>query len=65
VVQAAYRSRFHHPQPDIVERYTSRGIELVRSDRCGAWTLSASGTATCERQSALRYWHHVVLPVEN
>jgi competence protein ComEC len=65
VVQAAYRSRFHHPQPDIVERYTSRGIELVRSDRCGAWTLTAGGTATCERQSARRYWHHLVLPVEN
>jgi competence protein ComEC len=65
VVQAAYRSRFHHPQPDIVERYTARGIALVRSDRCGAWTLSADGNAACERQSARRYWHHGALPVEN
>jgi competence protein ComEC len=65
VVQAAYRSRFHHPQPDIVERYTGRGIEVVRSDRCGAWSLAADGSAECERQTARRYWHHRVLPVEN
>ena len=63
VVQAAYRSRFGHPAPDVVERYTARGIELVRSDRCGAWTLPADGTpAVCERQAARRYWHHGVAP---
>jgi competence protein ComEC len=65
VVQAGYRSRFHHPQPDIVERYTARGIALVRSDRCGAWTLAADGSATCERQAARRYWHHGGSPVDN
>ena len=58
VVQAAYRSRFGHPAPDIVVRYADAGIALVRSDRCGAWTLPADGAAFCERQSARRYWHH-------
>jgi len=58
VVQAAYRSRFGHPAPDVVARYADRNIALVRSDRCGAWTFSADGPAVCERQAARRYWHH-------
>jgi competence protein ComEC len=58
VVQAAYRSRFGHPAPDVVERYAARGIAVVRSDRCGAWSLPAVGTPRCERESARRYWHH-------
>jgi len=58
VVQAGYRSRFGHPAPDVVARYREQGIDVVRSDACGAWTLSSSGTAVCERQSARRYWHH-------
>jgi len=65
VVQAAYRSRFGHPAPDVLERYTARGIEVVRSDACGAWTLpgaaeaaQAAPPAVCERRAARRYWHH-------
>lgn len=58
VAQAAYRSRFGHPAPDVVARYQALGIEFVRSDRCGAWSLTAAGTAVCERQAARRYWHH-------
>jgi len=58
VVQAAYRSRFGHPAPEVVRRYQERGIELVRTDRCGAWTLRPDGAGVCERQSAQRYWHH-------
>jgi competence protein ComEC len=57
-VQAAYRSRFGHPAPDVVARYEQRGAEVIRSDRCGAWTLSAQGAASCERQRSRRYWHH-------
>ncbi|MDP1900958.1 MAG: DNA internalization-related competence protein ComEC/Rec2 [Rubrivivax sp.] len=63
VVQAGYRSRFGHPMPDVVERYRARGIEVVRSDRCGAWTLPATGQAYCEREVNRRYWHHR-MPVE-
>jgi competence protein ComEC len=58
VVQAGYRSRFGHPAPDVVARYVERGIEVVRSDRCGAWTLPAEGAPVCERAVARRYWHH-------
>jgi competence protein ComEC len=58
LVQAAYRSRFGHPAPDIVARYESRGIALWRSDRCGAYTLQPDGGQRCEREAARRYWHH-------
>jgi competence protein ComEC len=59
VVQAAYRSRFGHPAPDVVARYTARAVAVVRSDRCGAWTLPPQVSAgVCQRESAGRYWHH-------
>lgn len=58
LVQAGYRSRFGHPAPEIVERYRSLGVEVLRTDRCGAWTWSAEGSTRCERESAARYWHH-------
>jgi hypothetical protein len=45
VVQAGYRSRFGHPAPDVVARYAERGIEVVRSDRCGAWTWPPTAQA--------------------
>ena len=57
-VQAGYRNRFHHPAPDVVARYGAQGVPLVRSDRCGAWTLPDAGPARCERLRARRYWHH-------
>jgi competence protein ComEC len=58
VVQAGYRSRYGHPAPDVIERYRQRGISFQRSDDCGAWTLAADGSASCERHAARRYWHH-------
>ena len=60
VVQAAYRSRYGHPAPDVMQRYAERGIAVVRTDRCGAWTLQADGAALCQRLAARRYWHHRV-----
>jgi competence protein ComEC len=63
VVQAAYRSRYGHPAPDVMARYEERGIKVVRNDRCGAFTLQSGAAAgllpeVCERQVARRYWHH-------
>ncbi len=61
LVQAAYRSRFGHPAPDVQARYEAAGIALRRSDVCGAWrwhSASADATGTCERERAARYWHH-------
>jgi competence protein ComEC len=56
VFQAGYRSRFGHPAPDVVERYRELGVEVVRSDRCGAWVWRESG-AHCTRAVHRRYWH--------
>lgn len=57
-VQAAYRSRFGHPAPEVLARYADRGISLRRSDHCGAWTWDGHGDGRCERQTRRRYWHH-------
>ena len=56
VVQAGYRSRYGHPAPDVLARYTERGIDVVRSDQCGAW-LWHDGVANCTRNVRRRYWH--------
>ncbi|WP_164962033.1 DNA internalization-related competence protein ComEC/Rec2 [Rubrivivax sp. JA1026] len=58
VVQAGYLNRFGHPAPEVSARFVERGIVLVRSDECGAWTLAADGRAHCERERSRRYWHH-------
>ena len=60
VFQAGYRNRFHHPAPDVVERYRSRGVALVMSPSCGAWQWIAAGPpeGRCERETGRRYWHH-------
>jgi competence protein ComEC len=59
VVQAAWRSRFGHPAPEVLARYDMRGIEVFRSDHCGAlrWR-SDGGPPRCERVAARRYWRH-------
>ena len=56
VVQAGYRSRFGHPAPDVMARYAERGIKVVRSDRCGAWTWR-DAEASCTRDVLRHYWH--------
>ena len=58
VVQAAYRSRYGHPAPEVVARYERRGIAVVGSSRCGAWTREPGGALQCERSVSKRYWHH-------
>ena len=60
VVQAAYRSRFGHPAPQVLARYRALGVDLQRSDACGAWSWDAQGVASCQRETAARYWHHRV-----
>jgi competence protein ComEC len=57
VVQAGYRNRFGHPAPDVMQRYAARGIAMVESASCGAWTWR-DADFTCERERGRRYWHH-------
>jgi competence protein ComEC len=57
-VQAAYRSRFGHPAPEVLARYAERDIGVRRSDHCGAWTWHGRDGGHCQRETARRYWHH-------
>ncbi|MEO8278929.1 MAG: DNA internalization-related competence protein ComEC/Rec2 [Ideonella sp.] len=60
VFQAGYRNRFGHPAADVVARYRSRGIAVVESTGCGAWTWQGDAEVTdasCERQLRRRHWH--------
>lgn len=63
VVQAAYRSRFGHPAPDVAARIRAAGAILVRTDQCGAW-LWHDGVWTCTREVRRRYWHWSLLAAE-
>ena len=57
LVQAGYRNRYGHPAPAVLARYRERGIALVETARCGAWTLDAAGMR-CQRDVRRRYWQH-------
>jgi competence protein ComEC len=53
VMSLGWRNRFHFPNPDVLARYRSRGIRVLRTDRDGAVSLriAPDGTlgVTCER----------------
>ncbi|MBA3597393.1 MAG: DNA internalization-related competence protein ComEC/Rec2 [Methylibium sp.] len=57
VVQAGYRNRFDHPAADVLARFEARGIAVLASARCGAWTYGPQGES-CRRDAVRRYWHH-------
>ncbi len=60
LVQAGYRNRFGHPAPEVVARYEQRGAGVFDSPHCGAmiWRSQQPQELTCQREQALRYWHH-------
>ncbi len=64
LVQAAYRSRFGHPAPEVVQRYQERGVQVIDSARCGAarWHSARPGEVRCERTLQPRYWQHRIAP---
>jgi len=64
LVQAAYRSRYGHPAPEVVQRYRERGVQVIDSARCGAasWHSGRPGEVLCERRERPRYWQHRMAP---
>ena len=60
VVQSAYRNRYGHPAPKVVERYESMGVKLVASPTCGAayWQSAQPEKLQCERALRKRYWYY-------
>ena len=61
LVQAGYRNRFGHPALEPMERYRERHAIVLDSPHCGAvtWTSAQPGQVHCQRNEAMRYWHHV------
>ena len=65
VVQAGYRNRFGHPAGVVLARYAERGLNVVDTVHCGAawWGSEQPARMRCQREKALRYWHHRAPPL--
>ena len=67
LIPVGYRNRFRHPHPDVMARYTERGIKVYRTDEAGALTMKLSAAADKKievksyRLERSRYW--IDLPV--
>src|SRR5205823_2637837 len=58
VVPVGYRSRFGHPNPEVLARYRAADVQVLRTDLQGAITLrmGESLELQAERQLRGRYW---------
>ena len=58
IVPVGYRSRFGHPNAEVLARYRTAGVQLVRTDLDGAIAVRLGATATLdtERHRRGRYW---------
>ncbi len=52
IVSVGYRNRYHHPHPEVVERYRGLGVRLLRTDVNGAISvdMTAGGTRAWGRR---------------
>lgn len=59
IFQVGYRNRFHHPKPEVYERYGDAGITRLRTDDAGAIALQFGTSLTTQqfRTEHARYWH--------
>jgi competence protein ComEC len=59
VFQVGYRNRYHHPKPEVYERYQQMGIGRMRTDESGAILLhfGAQVQAAGYRTEHQRYWY--------
>lgn len=61
VFTAGYRNRFHHPHPEVWQRYAEHGAEPLLSDRDGAILIEMDVQGLQlerYRRSHRRYWSH-------
>jgi competence protein ComEC len=59
IVPVGYRSRFGHPNAEVLERYRTAGVQIVRTDLDGAVTVHMGGAelgVDTERHRRHRYW---------
>ena len=60
VTPVGYRNRFGHPAAEVLERFASLGIAVLRTDRDGAVTIFLTTNelnVKSERNRRRRYWH--------
>jgi competence protein ComEC len=63
IFTVGYRNKFHHPKPEVVERYSDIGSELFRSDEDGAIIVQMNAvdlTLERYRKSHARYWYQTL-----
>jgi competence protein ComEC len=61
VFTSGYRNRFHHPHPDVWQRYGEMGAERLRSDTDGAILIELNADelkVESYRKAHRRYWTH-------
>jgi competence protein ComEC len=58
IVPVGYRSRFGHPNAEVLARYRAAGVQLLRTDLDGAIAvrLGTDITLETERHRRGRYW---------
>jgi competence protein ComEC len=59
VFQVGYLNRYHHPKPEVMQRYLDFGIKPLRTDTGGAITLQFGSTLKLAeyRVEHPRYWY--------
>jgi competence protein ComEC len=59
IFQVGYRNRYHHPKPQVYERYGDLGVERLRTDETGAVMLDIGSTISIGeyRHDHARYWY--------
>ncbi len=58
IFQVGYRNRYHHPKPEVFERYRQLGIQRFRTDEFGAIELEIDHSIKVKpyRTEHARYW---------
>ncbi len=68
VFTSGYRNPFHHPKPEVQQRYRDSGAELLRSDEDGAILVEMNTeglTVERYRNTHRRYWTHITTETDS
>ncbi|WP_322401894.1 DNA internalization-related competence protein ComEC/Rec2 [Massilia luteola] len=59
IFQVGYRNRYHHPKPEVYERYGTLGVARLRTDEAGALTFDFGTDVGWRsyRAEHARYWY--------
>ena len=64
LISVGHLNRFHHPAPEVLQRYQQQGLSVLRTDQGGALLLRITSDSSPDkalslvswRQSSSRYW---------